>query len=168
MKLEEAKERLLELSKVSEKGAKLHPDDAELFLTDKEALETVIAELHAMQNLLDEKNEEIEHLQKEKVSKEKLVEAIDFAINATDSDDNYSIGLCNGMIYVKSLITDGNPDYKKCKNNSISKDEIRKKIKQMKTEEKIKTKNLGGTDRYLVKLEYMHKENALQELLKEE
>lgn len=65
MKLEEAKERLIELSRISQEGAKLHPQDAEMFLTDKEALETAIAELHAMQNLLDEKNEEIERLQKE-------------------------------------------------------------------------------------------------------
>lgn len=65
MGLEEAKERLLELARISEEGAKLHPEDSEMFLTDKEAIETVIAELHAMQNLLDEKNEEIELLQKE-------------------------------------------------------------------------------------------------------
>lgn len=31
----------------------------------QQAIDTVIAELHALQNLLDEKNEEIEHLQKE-------------------------------------------------------------------------------------------------------
>lgn len=62
------------------------------------------------------------------INKDKLVEVIDFAIKATDSTDDYSIGLCNGMIYVKALITDGNPDYKKCQNNSISKDKIREKI----------------------------------------
>ena len=65
MELEEAKERLLELSRISEEGARLHPEDSEMFLTDKEALETAIAELHAMQNLLDEKNEEIDRLHKE-------------------------------------------------------------------------------------------------------
>ena len=52
--------------------------------------------------------------------------------------------------------------------NFVSKDKIRKKIKQMNTEEKIKLKNLGGTDRYLTKLEYMHKQNILEDLLKEE
>lgn len=93
-----------------------------------EAFNTVIGDLHAMQNLLDEKNDELEHLQKDSINKEKLIEIIDFGINATDSNDNYSIGLCNGMIYIKSIITDGNPNYKKCQNNSISKDKIREKI----------------------------------------
>ena len=51
--------------------------------------------------------------------------------------------------------------------NSISKDKIEKKIKRIKQEGKIKLKKLGGTDRCLTQLEYMHKENVLQELLNE-
>lgn len=55
-----------------------------------------------------------------------------------------------------------------CDEKGRWRNKINEKIKQMNTEEKIKTKNLGGTDRYLVKLEYMHKGNVLQDLLKEE
>ena len=55
------------------------------------------------------------------ISKDELIEDINFAINATDSTDDYSIGLCNGMIYVKALLTDENPDYKKCQNNEEEK-----------------------------------------------
>ena len=39
-------------------------DKLEIKLLD-EAIETIIAELHAMQNLLDEKNDKLERLQKE-------------------------------------------------------------------------------------------------------
>ena len=42
MELEEVKERLLELARISEEGAKLHPEDSEMFLTDKEALKTAL------------------------------------------------------------------------------------------------------------------------------
>lgn len=53
MELEEAKNTLLEIRK-------------ELaWVEDVEAIDTVIAELFAMQNLLDEKNEELDRLQKE-------------------------------------------------------------------------------------------------------
>ena len=53
MELEEAKKTLLEIRK-------------ELaWVEDVEAIDTVIAELFAMQNLLDEKNEELDRLQKE-------------------------------------------------------------------------------------------------------
>lgn len=103
MKLEEAIERCNEL--IKEKHANW------IGLTSQEAISTVL--------------QEIEHLQKDSINKEKLIEIIDFGINATDSNDNYSIGMCNGMIYIKSIITDGNPNYKKCQNNSISKDKIR-------------------------------------------
>lgn len=41
------------------------PEYQDLVSKECEAIDTAIAELHAMQNLLDEKNEEIEHLQKE-------------------------------------------------------------------------------------------------------
>lgn len=53
MELEEAKKTLLEIRK-------------ELaWVEDVEAIDTVISELFAMQNLLDEKNDELDRLQKE-------------------------------------------------------------------------------------------------------
>lgn len=42
---------------------------------------------------------------------EKMIDAIDFAIKATDSQDDYSMGLRNGMRYVKSLIDGKEPQY---------------------------------------------------------
>lgn len=42
---------------------------------------------------------------------EKIVDAINFAIKATDLQDDYSIGLRNGMRYVKSLIDGKKPQY---------------------------------------------------------
>lgn len=42
---------------------------------------------------------------------EKIIDAIDFAINATDSQDDYSMGMRNGMRYVKSLVDGKEPQY---------------------------------------------------------
>lgn len=42
---------------------------------------------------------------------EKMIDDIDFAIKATDSQDDYSMGMRNGMRYVKSLIDGKEPQY---------------------------------------------------------
>ena len=42
---------------------------------------------------------------------EKMIDAIDFAIKATDSQNDYSMGLLNGIRYVKSLIDGKEPQY---------------------------------------------------------
>lgn len=42
MHIDKVKERLSELARISEEGAKLHPEDSEMFITDKEALETAL------------------------------------------------------------------------------------------------------------------------------
>lgn len=47
----------------------------------------------------------------EQTRDEKIIDAIDFAIKATDSQDDYSIGMRNGMRYVKSLIDGKEPQY---------------------------------------------------------
>lgn len=65
MKLEEAIENIKEYIKKLDDYIEHLYDANGSFKGQKETYETVIAELHAMQNLLDEKNEEIEHLQKE-------------------------------------------------------------------------------------------------------
>lgn len=47
----------------------------------------------------------------EQIRDEKMIDAIDFAIEATDSKDDYSMGMRNGMRYVKSLIDGKEPQY---------------------------------------------------------
>ena len=47
----------------------------------------------------------------EKTRDEKTIDAIDFAIKATDSQDDYGMGMRNGMRYVKSLIDGEQPQY---------------------------------------------------------
>lgn len=44
-------------------------------------------------------------------SHEKIIDSIDFAIKTTDSQDDYSMGMRNGMRYVKSLIDGKEPQY---------------------------------------------------------
>lgn len=46
-------------------------------------------------------------------------------------------------------------------------DKIKAKIEELNKEEKKSLKGTKGQDRYSIKLEYMHKRNALQELLEE-
>lgn len=43
--------------------------------------------------------------------REKTIDAIDFAIKATDTQDDYSMGMRNGMRYVKYLIDGKEPQY---------------------------------------------------------
>jgi hypothetical protein len=57
-----------------------------------------------------EAKEVIEKL-KEENSYVDIEKAIDFAIEATDGDDKYSMGMRNGMRYVKSLIDGKEPEY---------------------------------------------------------
>jgi len=40
-----------------------------------------------------------------------LLNDIDFAVDATGAGDEYCIGMCNGMLYVKSLIDGEEPNY---------------------------------------------------------
>lgn len=47
------------------------------------------------------------------------------------------------------------------------KSKIKEKIEELNKEEKKALKGTKGQDRYSIKLEYMHKRNALQELLEE-
>ena len=108
MKLEEAKKVINDFIKYAEPLFFVLESDeiyANLKKIEIEALETVIAELHAMQNLLDEKNEEIELLQKEK---EKYKNKIIFL-----DDEEYRKVIDNAQ--------------KDC----VSKDKIRKKIEEI-------------------------------------
>jgi len=47
----------------------------------------------------------------EQTRDEKMIDAINFAIKVTDSQDDYGIGMRNGMRYVKSLIDGKEPQY---------------------------------------------------------
>ena len=51
------------------------------------------------------------------INKKQLIDIIDFAVKATDGKDDYSVGLCNGMIYIKSILTDTAPEYKSTNKN---------------------------------------------------
>ena len=94
------------------------------------------------------------------ISKDKLLKTIDFSVQATDTNDNYSVGMCNGMLYIKSVILDKDIEYKKCSNNSISKDKIREKINEI---ENVANENkiIQNTIKYKVQIA------ILKELLEE-
>lgn len=98
MELEEAKNTLLEIRK-------------ELaWVEDVEAIDTVISELFAMQNLLDEKNEELDRLQKENEEFRKL-----------EKDHNYSVQVIRENSKLRYELA-----------HSVSCDKIRKEIKKRK------------------------------------
>lgn len=50
---------------------------------------------------------------KKQTNTEKIISKIDFSINATDSNDDYSVGLRNGMRLVKSLLDNKEPKFEK-------------------------------------------------------
>ena len=52
-----------------------------------------------------------EYVEKNYIHKDKIIEIIDFAVNATGNRDSYLTGMCNGMIYIKSIITGKDPEY---------------------------------------------------------
>lgn len=52
---------------------------------------------------------------------ERVLKAMDFAIKATDSKDNYSIGMRNGIRYSKSLIDSKEPDFEHIENDNCDK-----------------------------------------------
>ena len=56
----------------------------------------------------------VDHTSEEKQEQtrdEKMIDAINFAIKATDSQDDYGMGMRNGMRFVKSLIDGKEPQY---------------------------------------------------------
>ncbi len=46
--------------------------------------------------------------------KEKVINTLDFAIDASDGDNDYFIGFRNGLRYAKSLIDGNDPQYEHC------------------------------------------------------
>lgn len=150
---------------------------------EADEINTLLVKIQELQKENEEysKQMDLDYVDENFVSKDKLIEAIDFAINATDSTDDYSIGLCNGMIYVKALLTDGNPDYKKCQNNEEEKtyefglivgtkrereywkNKIREKIKEI-----YEDKNSEYYDMFLEQRDIEKTISILKDLLKEE
>lgn len=113
MELEEAKELLIEMRENCLKENSAYNDTKR---KDKaEAIDTVIAELHAMQNLLDEKNEELDRLQKENKGIKARV-------------DKYIQG---GN---ETLRLEHEETLKYYHENYISKDKIREKIEELENE----------------------------------
>lgn len=88
--------------------------------------------LNIVLNLIEKQQKEIEELKENSVSKNSIKELADFAINATNSKDDYSIGMCNGMIYLIATLLNEEPVYKKYEHESIPKEAIREKIKRIK------------------------------------
>lgn len=108
-----------------------------------EAFNTVIGDLHALQNLVDEKNDELEHLQKE-------------------NEELKNIDLTT--VHIKGV----------CDEKERWRNKIRKMIETLEEQEKaeLEPKDVlvfpKDTAYLSAKVEYYHKKNILQDLLKEE
>ena len=156
MELEEAKKALNkyreELWK-DNKGVEEYAESGE-DLEKIDAIDTVISELVALQNLLDEKNEEIDHLQKENG---KLTRARKWFIEHT-------IGQIATPEMLRKILAD---EY-------IHKDKIREKIEELKQDFLEYTEEFQGkcddTDEYYFydTQNMQNKINLLENLLKEE
>lgn len=133
MKLEEAK-RFLKEGVVYSVGNE-RTGMAESCREYAKAIETILQEIEHLQK----ENEELKNMDLTTVyingvedEKSKILELIDFGVKATNTNDEYSIGMCNGMLYIKSVILDRDIKYKECPKNSISKDKISEKIEYLK------------------------------------
>ena len=79
---------------------------------------------YSMQNILAELKQKEEH-------KKKIIEIIENSIEATENSDVYTTGMSNGLIYIKSVITDTEPDYLECpKQDSIPVQKVKDKIEE--------------------------------------
>lgn len=97
----------------------------------------------------------ISELEEKTIKKEDLIKVVDFGVEATNASDDYSIGMCNGMIYIKSVVTQTEPKYKECKHIE---QKIRDKIKFLEN----RAKEYGY---YKTEIEYAR--NTLQEIIGE-
>ena len=83
---------------------------------------------YSMQNILAELKQKEEH-------KKKIIEIIENSIEATGNSDVYTTGMSNGLIYIKSVITDTEPDYLECpKQDSIPVQKVKDKIEEIEKE----------------------------------
>lgn len=133
------------------------------------AIDTVIAELHAMQNLLDEKNEELDRLQKENEELSCVKKAIK-VYKTNVGTENCQFVLMSESEFLNSF------NYKCLLDDYISKNKIKEGIREMK-----KARDLANeliNERVIIadsdSLNFGRKEahdfdiNILQDLLKEE
>ena len=160
MELEEAKKVLMSL-----------PEYQDLVSKECEAIDTVIAELHAMQNLLDEKNEELDRLQKEneelkKDSRNRVIGSRNLIKKCKDCN----LKECIGCEYSAS-------DIEATFKNFVSKDKIRELISKIDADIETNDRRMimyeeeKGTSRYVCKLIAYDPRSVkiiLQDLLKEE
>lgn len=83
---------------------------------------------YSMQNILAELKQKEEH-------KKKIIEIIENSIEATGNSDVYTTGMSNGLIYIKSVITDTEPNYLECpKQGSIPVQKVKDKIEEAEKE----------------------------------
>lgn len=67
-------------------------------------------------NILTKELDEITvDLYKNYISTESIKKLADFGISSTNSEDDYSIGMRNGIIYLKSVLLNEEPIYFECK-----------------------------------------------------
>lgn len=124
------------------------------------AIETILND----NQKLDRENQILfEDILENYVSKKAIRKLADFAINATGTIDDYSIGMYNGIIYLKSVLLNEKIAYKKCENSSIPKYVILEKIKEK--QERIKKLHPASDCVIIDDLENQIK--AYEELLRE-
>lgn len=115
------------------------------------------------------------NVEENNINKKVIIELINFAIGVIGHRDAYTTGMCNGMKYIKSVITDTEPNYYECpKQDSIPTQKIIDKIKVLKD----RADRIAGTYQFADSAEDLQekknwvielrtKAEALEELLKD-
>ena len=147
----------------SDNGAKMEYIDINNILDNEckdfiEAIENLIQRNKDLEQIEKEHKEENGRLREENKNLEKELE---------EKDMQHELELIGKEEFTKANMAEIIEHYYTANEDCIPISKFKKKIEELNKEEKKSLKGTKGQDRYSIKLEYMHKRNALQELLEE-
>lgn len=125
-------------------------------------------EIIAIENLI-QRNKDLEQIEKEHKEENGRLreENKNLEKELEEKDMQHELELIGKEEFTKANMAEIIEHYYTANEDCIPISKFKKKIEELNKEEKKALKGTKGQDRYSIKLEYMHKRNALQELLEE-
>lgn len=147
----------------TEQGKKMNYIDIDNIIDNEcenfiQAIENLIKRNKDLEEIEREHKEENGSLREENKNLEKELE---------EKDMQHELELIGKEEFTKANMAEIIEHYYTANEDCIPISKFKKKIEELNKEEKKSLKGTKGQDRYSIKLEYMHKRNALQELLEE-
>ena len=125
-------------------------------------------DIEAIKNLI-QRNKDLEQIEKEHKEENGRLreENKNLEKELKEKDMQHELELIGKEESTKANMAEIIEHYYTANEDCIPISKFKKKIEELNKEEKKSLKGTKGQDRYSIKLEYMHKRNALQELLEE-